>query len=124
MKELASQPKPKILPFQLDLALTVASHAANGKLDKLDPNASSLLNNILAPAVELEFPNEEEANRTVVELVRSTLDVFWRKSSTENVKEQQLIDRLRLLRNQGISRAEITERLNLHFRWRLNSQKI
>lgn len=123
MKELANQPKLEIHPLQRDLSLTILSHLANGQLGNLDSNASSVLNKISAP-VEFEFPNEEQASKAVVELVRGTLDVFWGKSSTKNVKDQQLVDNVCLLKNQGLNRDEVLKRLNLHFSWGINSQKI
>ena len=123
MKELASQYKPQILPLQRNISLVILSHLASGKLDNLDSNASFVLNNVSTP-VKFEFSNEEEANKIVVEVIKKTLDVFWGKSSTKNVKDKQLIDRLLALREQGITRKEIVERLNLHFSWRLNTQKI
>lgn len=124
MKELANQYKPQICPLQRDLSLVILSHLANGKLDNLDSNAFSVINNLSAPSVEFEFPNEDEASKTVVELVKRTLDIFWGQSYPKNVKDLQLINNVRLLKKQGISRTDIVERLSLHFRWRLNSQKI
>ena len=123
MKELVNQYRPQIYPLQRDLSLIILSHLANRNLGNLDSNASLVLNNISVP-VEFEFPNEEEANKAVLKAVARTLDVLWGESSSKNVKEQQLIDRLYLLKKQGISKAEIVERLSLHFTWGLNSQKI
>lgn len=123
MKELASQPKPKIHPVQRGLSLVILSHLANGNLGNLDSNASSVLNSISAP-VEFEFPNEEEANKVVLRAVRSTLDVLWSESSTDNVKEQELIHNILLLKRQRLRKEEIVERLRLHFFWGVNSQKI
>ena len=120
MKELVSQPKHQIPPLQRDLSLVVLSHLANGKLNELDPNASFVINNISTRA-QFTFANKDEAVETVVEAVAGTLDAFWDKSSPKNVKEQQLINNLRLFKNQGISRKEIVESVSLHFRWDLNS---
>ena len=123
MKELSNQPKPQIPPLQRDLSLVVLSHLANGMLNKLDPNAPFVINNISTRA-QFIFTNKGEAVETVVGSVAGTLDVFWGQNFTQNAKEQQIIDNLRLLKNQGISRTEIIERVSLHFRWGLNSQKI
>lgn len=83
----------------------------------------AVLNHISAP-VEIEFPTEEEANKAVLEAVTSTLDFLWSKSSTDNVKEQELIHNILLLKRQRLTKEEIVERLSLHFFWGVNSQKV
>ena len=123
MKELLSQYESQvpIHPSQLVLSLALVSHVVTGKLDRLEPKASSVLNNLFGPSVEFEFPNEEEAANTVIGLLASTLDAFWKTRPYKNAREQQLADNVRSLKRQGLSRDEVIERLSLHFLWGLNS---
>ncbi len=119
MRELVNQHEAQIPihPFQLELSLTLISHVANGKLDKLDSKASSVMNNLVGPSAQCNFPNEEEAARTVIGLVADTLDAFWGTRPIRNAREQQFIDNVSSLRNQGLNRDKVLERLSLHFFW-------
>lgn len=122
MKEQAIQ--PIVFPGQLDLSRILGSHVANKKLSQLDPNPSSLLNNVFGPDIQIDFPNKEEAAKTVVGLFAGALDVFWDRKFSQNAKEQQFIDIIHLLKSQGLNIDGVVERLSLHLLWGVNSQKI
>lgn len=103
-----------ISPLETKISSVVLSHFASRNLDWLDSNASSLINNIFAPEVTFEFPNEQMAKRILLDLVRNTIDVFWGKNSAQNPQEQKLIDDLRLLRGQGLDSKQTIEVLKFH----------
>lgn len=113
MKEIATQ--SQIPSDQLNVSLVIASHLANRNLNHLDPSPLSLVINIARTDFKLDPPNEDVAAKTVIGWLSSTLTILWDRKSSQNAKEQQLIDGIRLLKSLGMKKEEIVGILSLHF---------